>query len=34
VRALTAEVAAARPGLAGLDAFVHRTAPELNTLVR
>lgn len=31
VRALTAEVAVARPNLASLDAFIDRTAPELNT---
>ncbi|MFF7369802.1 transcriptional regulator [Streptomyces tricolor] len=30
VRALTAEVAEARPGLAGLEAYVHRTAPAVN----
>ncbi|MEU9247295.1 transcriptional regulator [Streptomyces sp. NPDC048385] len=34
VRALTAEVAAARPGLAGLDAYARRTAPAANTAAR
>jgi hypothetical protein len=34
VRALTAEVAKARPGLLGLDAYVRRTASAANASAR